>query len=757
MSEKRKVDRVVSFYKINWFKSKTKWQYLSYAVILMVSVLFGLWPGSSVPRASAGADCKDVDFIFVRGSGEVLDEASEQGKSYVAWKNSIQTEIKDLNITAKFYNLGTEAHGGYQYPAAAVSGSFQGYWNLVTAYFSAGTAAEFGESVEKGQGELIYYMLEEMQNCPNTKFVLGGYSQGAMILSKTLDRLYAPRIIYVATFGDPKIYLPEGKREGWGIFESTQACRGVNLSPYREYVPDCHAYTGILGSVQPYQPAAYAGKLGTWCNKNDIMCSSGMSLDDHTAYIGDGLYADAAKVIREKIKIAFPDKNGNIAAGNENYHNLVFLFDTTGTMLSWISLYREEAVYLAQEIINRGGDVALYTYGDIVETNGKPVLPDEKCNFGCSIDELTEIVYGIRTNGGGDIPESLLSAASFAMKMARWTTGATKSIVVLTDAGYHEVDGDGTTLEDVVEQSLAIDPVNFYVLTEKNTMPEYTKLAEMTGGGVYEIRAKDNDASLRKMTENILYRPVVKLAWMEYRGAVGEVFRFDASRSYGFGEEKLKYEWDLDGDGVFELNNAEAVVEKIYRSEWTGYVQVRVSDERGHSTMSALVKVEAQNSVHLSSVKNLQADKINNAQYELTFETDADEVMLAVNDELLGLVDFDGNMGNVILDDSFDNMKVTLIPYRDQTRGIAASVMLQETDERPVQPDWPDWSEMKAQDEINDKKNETDDENTQNPSLPKPILKQVIEMVQGNAETATASTVPKVPNTGVRRRTSVTN
>ena len=83
-------------------------------------------------------------------------------------------------------------------------------------------------------------------SCPGTKYVVGGYSQGAMVVSKALGSLNADRIIYAATFGDPKIYLPEGK----GILPA--ACRGENLSDYRMYVPDCQAYKGLLGAYVPY-------------------------------------------------------------------------------------------------------------------------------------------------------------------------------------------------------------------------------------------------------------------------------------------------------------------------------------------------------------------------------------------------------------------------------------------------------------------------------------------------------------------------
>ena len=96
---------------------------------------------------------------------------------------------------------------------------------------------------------------------------------------------------YAATFGDPKIYLPEGE----GIIPA--ACKNENLSDYRMYVPDCQAYKGMLGAVEPYRPEALAGKVGTWCNRYDILCSSYFSIKSHTSYAEDGLYEDASRYI----------------------------------------------------------------------------------------------------------------------------------------------------------------------------------------------------------------------------------------------------------------------------------------------------------------------------------------------------------------------------------------------------------------------------------------------------------------------------
>ena len=93
-------------------------------------------------------------------------------------------------------------------------------------------------------------------------------------------------------------------------------------------------------------------------------------------------------------------------------------------------------------------------------------------------------------------PESDLNAALTAMNELEWRVGATKSLVILTDASYHNPDLDGTTLDQVVALSKMIDPVNIYVITRSDVVSYYEEMTERTDGrvaviGVDEISLTD--------------------------------------------------------------------------------------------------------------------------------------------------------------------------------------------------------------------------------------------------------------------------
>ena len=269
-----------------------------------------------------------------------------------------------------------------------------------------------------------------------------------------------------------------------------QGCEFVELPDLRTRLPGIF---WMLGGYNPYQTANYIDKLGTWCNKADFFCSSYLSMRDHTSYVVDGLYADASKVIFDKITEAFKLENNYVSL-----HDTAILIDSTGSMSSLIDQYKTEALRLAEKTLASGGRVALYDYRDVADK----YEPYQRCNFEtCTLESFKAGLDEIAVDGGGDTPESLLSAGLHVMKELDWKYGSTKSVVVLTDANYHDPDLDGTTFTDVVNLSKSIDPVNFYFVVSDEVMEHYEDLAAATGGGVV---SSTSDLSL--LTDTIIAR-----------------------------------------------------------------------------------------------------------------------------------------------------------------------------------------------------------------------------------------------------------
>lgn len=606
------------------------------------------------PPVVNAKSCHDVEFIFARGSGESLNDTG-----MTAWRDALTSELKGSSLTYNFYELGSEKQDGFSYPAVAVAGSAEGYFNLVGAVVSSGESSNFGSSVISGSRELKSYVNHISRSCPKTKFVLGGYSQGGMVVSRTLPELDANKIAYAASFGDPKLYLPEGQ----GIMPA--ACLGKDYSNYRAYVPDCRAYEGVLGSYRPYQPAGYLDKIGVWCNTKDIMCSSGVSLKDHTSYVSAGLYSQAAAKIKQRLSQEFPGKLTDDTATR----NLAILIDSTGSMGSMISRYKNEAEKLAKQVFDEGGKVALYEYRDLND----PFTPVRHCDYSCSYDEFSARLRTITARGGGDAPESALSAIMVAMNSLKWQVGATKSIVLLTDAPYLSPDRDGVSLADVTRRSLEIDPVNVYIIAKSPDQKCYAELAEATGGKVFGIKDE-----LDLSTEFMLSRPVAILSSESYHAAVDEKIVFDASKSFGLKGEELHYDWDLDGDGVFELTDAEAKLESSYPAVFSGFIQVRVRNEAGYySTMSAQVSVVDPRAPQpaLPEITSLTVDSVTSDSARLHFSTDAENLLLVINDAVAGSINAKAQ-STLTITNLTSTIEVKLIPYSATAKGAAKVVTI---------------------------------------------------------------------------------
>lgn len=489
-------------------------------IIVTIAIVAGVANtlSSIIPSVKAEV-CPDLKLIFARGSGG--ERWSDQ--NYLAFKNSIEEKLQTASLNYEFVDL--------DYPAIGV-----GLDNLgvtLGAYFGAGDAFEFGESVNTGVRNLISTI--NNSSCRQTQFVIGGYSQGAMVVSKALSSLNSDRIIYAATFGDPKLHLPEGK----GIIPS--ACRNENLSDYRMYVPDCQAYKGLLGAYIPYEPEAYTGKVGTWCNKRDVFCSSHLSITDHINYVSENLYEDASRVIYDKITKFF---------GIENHisspHDTAFLIDSTGSMAGMIEQYKTEALRLAVETLDAGGRVALYDYRDLAD----PYEPFSHCDFeSCTREIFERELERIVADGGGDDPESLLSSSLKMMKSLNWKFGSTKSLVVLTDAGFLAPDRDGVILDDVIKLSKQIDPVNFYIITNESVAYEYENLANSTGGKV----VTDFD-ELNLLTDYIMGR-FDSLPRVEENAEIAAKPTLEITKSERISEKEIKIEFMATGEKTIVIVN----------------------------------------------------------------------------------------------------------------------------------------------------------------------------------------------------------
>lgn len=478
-----------------------------------------------------------------------------------------------------------------------------------------------------------------------------------MVITNGLNSLNSDNFIYAATFGDPKLYLPEGR----GIIPD--ACLGKNLSPYRIFAPNCRTSAGSLEAKSPYVEDNWQGKVGLWCKNQDLVCGAGFhfgtprdynnllekiiqsALASHTRYALDGIYTLAAKTIIEKVHEAYPSsfQSGNIVTSSSN-RDTVILIDDTWSMWSLIGRYRAEALRLAKETIKNGGRVALYSYGDLDDHRAIRLA-----DFGASLEEITAALDSISPDLGGDAPESFFSAIADVLNQQEWHAGATKSIIVLTDTSALNPDRDGTTSDDVITRSFEIDPVNIYVITDNQPVAGYyEEYVHATGGRTFTTF--DNTS-----TDYLLKRPSVDFPLAEYQGKPGDTFVFEANVT----GEIVKYQWDLDFDGIFDLETSEPSTTQAYQADTSGYLQLRVTDITGKkSTGTTKVTVSSTEEL-LPSLQNLKVTKKGTSVF-ISYDFGDNTIGTAVSlDEVsLGV----SNKTELEIDDITKDVALTLTP-----------------------------------------------------------------------------------------------
>ncbi|MDE0353788.1 MAG: cutinase family protein [bacterium] len=276
-------------------------------LVLLIAV-----SGSGVGVSPARADdvpvpaCSDLTVVFARGSDQVLAAGTGHGGMAQAYFDHVDTRLPGYSINK--YELGTRAYGGYRYRAVGISAILDLYrtniiriiWSLIwrisgqdAGSSSSGSdlleinrlgAVEYRDSVIEGIGEFTAYLEDRGTECPDEVFLVGGFSQGAQVIRRSLFLLgkgERDRVAHVALFSDPTLHLPEGGSAGW-VEGCRQGIAGA-VSPWRRGTVGCSTSNGLLnldgltflrvGPRAPYVPSDIESRVGSWCEGTDGVCT----------------------------------------------------------------------------------------------------------------------------------------------------------------------------------------------------------------------------------------------------------------------------------------------------------------------------------------------------------------------------------------------------------------------------------------------------------------------------------------------------
>ncbi|KAG7399650.1 hypothetical protein PHYBOEH_008293 [Phytophthora boehmeriae] len=186
----------------------------------------------------ANAECTDVHIVFARGSGEMAG----------------------LGI------CGTPLVSGIKSNLAGMS---------VSSYAVNYLASMSQTSAGPGATDMTKHVVSVAQECPNTVFILGGYSQGASVTDisigikttlgtgQTIPDSLSARIKAIVTFGNP---------------------------------------LKLMGQTIKSASTTYGSKAIEFCNLGDPVCGNGFNVMAHLTYATDGSVTSAAQKAAALVK-----------------------------------------------------------------------------------------------------------------------------------------------------------------------------------------------------------------------------------------------------------------------------------------------------------------------------------------------------------------------------------------------------------------------------------------------------------------------
>lgn len=208
--------------------------------------------------ASAAPGCPDVHWIGAAGSGERVDPTADGGMGRVVYQSyrDLQERLQKDGKT-----ITSEA---VEYPAVAVppDGDLMGW-------------AGFINSVDTGTGALGQQYASFTQQCPNTKMVLAGYSQGAMVVHRNLQGLGDHPNLAAA------LLVADGDRLPNDTVVTMGSAPGGGRGVAQEWPTLAHAPAAPL-------PAPLGARTISVCDSGDPVCDT---------------YSDSEKVTPDRVAI----------------------------------------------------------------------------------------------------------------------------------------------------------------------------------------------------------------------------------------------------------------------------------------------------------------------------------------------------------------------------------------------------------------------------------------------------------------------
>lgn len=225
-------------------------QTATFAALTMAAVVTGLFAGPATTANAADDACAAVEVVFARGTFE----APGVGATGQAFVDSLQARLPGK--TVEVY--------GVDYPASL----------------------DFGQAVT-GIADAVNKIQSITAQCPSTKVVLGGYSQGAAVAGYTTSSMVPAGYTLPASISGPMPASVASHVAAVALFGTPD--------PWFLGLADRNAPPITIGDL-------YAGKTIQLCATGDPVCfPGGLDRSAHSSYKTNGMADQAADFVVGKL------------------------------------------------------------------------------------------------------------------------------------------------------------------------------------------------------------------------------------------------------------------------------------------------------------------------------------------------------------------------------------------------------------------------------------------------------------------------
>lgn len=250
-------------------------------------------PGAGVVMT----DCADILFVGVRGSGEEWPYGPTVERVREVLIDHTGTPLDDDQPPVTVREVALDFPATSPYSLTDIGADILLFAEEIpdNAYL---------RSVDAGRAELARVLDDSAERCPNEKWVLVGFSQGAQVITETLaDRGEAPQLLGALLFGNPLHYpSQQGTEFGTAAPSATGLVAAVHyLRETAQVARDSQDEIGLkavirttlamssgeiamprMQRVARYHrmeiPESIAGRVVSVCDAGDIICDAGSGL-----------------------------------------------------------------------------------------------------------------------------------------------------------------------------------------------------------------------------------------------------------------------------------------------------------------------------------------------------------------------------------------------------------------------------------------------------------------------------------------------